>query len=192
MLHSSAGLGRGRAGRCRATQDPLQCALLTKTAGRVDPLSLFWLMPVKTVFVLAASKPIWYKNNASLRRTQSGSTLARRQKTHAAHDQASCASTQNRRWSVSHLPFNTFFQSATGNTPYDYQCRLAGNDSGTACHSQLINVPTGLGKTAVVILAWLLNRVVPMRTYRASNQQCRISIFNAATMKTNRKDDQHE
>ncbi len=60
---------------------------------------------------------------------------------------------------MSRLPFDTFFQSATGNKPYDYQSRLAGNNSGTACRSQLINVPTGLGKTAAVVLAWLWNRV---------------------------------
>jgi len=60
---------------------------------------------------------------------------------------------------VSRLSFDTFFQSATGNTPYDYQSRLAGNDSGTTCHSQLINIPTGLGKTAAVVLAWLWNRI---------------------------------
>ena len=52
-----------------------------------------------------------------------------------------------------------FFYAATGNVPYDYQCRLAGGDSGTACRSQLINIPTGLGKTAAVVLAWLWNRV---------------------------------
>ena len=51
---------------------------------------------------------------------------------------------------MSRLPFDNFFLTATGNTPYDYQSRLAGNDSGTACRSQLINVPTGLGKTAAV------------------------------------------
>jgi hypothetical protein len=33
---------------------------------------------------------------------------------------------------MSQLPFDTFFQSVTGNTPCDYQSRLAGNDSGTA------------------------------------------------------------
>jgi CRISPR-associated endonuclease/helicase Cas3 len=56
------------------------------------------------------------------------------------------------------MNFADFFRTATGNTPYDYQSRLAGNDPGTACHSQLINVPTGLGKTAAVVLAWLWNR----------------------------------
>src|SRR6266446_9061118 len=60
---------------------------------------------------------------------------------------------------MSRLPFDTFFRVATGNMPYDYQSRLAGNDPGTPCRSQLINVPTGLGKTAAVVLAWLWNRV---------------------------------
>src|SRR5205085_1182083 len=56
--------------------------------------------------------------------------------------------------------------------PFDYQRRLAcgergGRDeaawlaSGTDCHSQLINIPTGLGKTAAVVLAWLWNRLFP-------------------------------
>ena len=57
------------------------------------------------------------------------------------------------------MRFPDFFRIATGNAPYDYQSRLAGNDSGTACRSQLINIPTGLGKTAAVVLAWLWNRV---------------------------------
>ncbi len=62
---------------------------------------------------------------------------------------------------MSRLRFDTFFQAATRNTPYEYQCRLAGSDSSTPCHSQLINVPTGLGKTAAVVLAWLWNRLHP-------------------------------
>jgi hypothetical protein len=59
------------------------------------------------------------------------------------------------------MSFAGFFQAATGNSPYDYQSRLAGGDSGAACRSQLINIPTGLGKTAAVVLAWLWNRVAP-------------------------------
>ncbi len=72
---------------------------------------------------------------------------------------------------MSRLPFDTFFQSATKKpAPYGYQCRLACGErggraeaewlaGGTACHSQLINIPTGLGKTAAVVLAWLWSRV---------------------------------
>ncbi len=29
--------------------------------------------------------------------------------------------------------FSPFFRAATGNTPYEYQCRLAGGDVGRAC-----------------------------------------------------------
>lgn len=49
--------------------------------------------------------------------------------------------------------FNAFFSSAfeDARQPYDYQRRLA--DSG--CEFRLISIPTGLGKTASVVLAWL-------------------------------------
>ncbi len=69
--------------------------------------------------------------------------------------------------------FNGVFSAATGHSkPFDYQCRLAcgpqqPNESpqqwlshGTRCQSQLLPIPTGLGKTAAVVLAWLWNRVV--------------------------------
>jgi CRISPR-associated endonuclease/helicase Cas3 len=59
------------------------------------------------------------------------------------------------------MTFEEFFKAATGHAPYDYQRRLAGGDAGRPCDSQLINVPTGLGKTAAVVLAWLWNRAVP-------------------------------
>ncbi len=67
--------------------------------------------------------------------------------------------------------FRQFFNKATGlGGPYDYQCRLAcGHRAGLDnpqtltetrdCVSMLINIPTGLGKTAAVVLAWLWNRV---------------------------------
>ncbi len=54
------------------------------------------------------------------------------------------------------MTFPEFFQAATGKPPYDYQKRLA---EAPACQSRLISIPTGLGKTAAVILAWLWNRV---------------------------------
>lgn len=61
--------------------------------------------------------------------------------------------------------FDAFFATATTppgeapRTPYAYQRRLAGDTPGRACEPQLINIPTGLGKTAAVVLAWLWNRV---------------------------------
>lgn len=52
--------------------------------------------------------------------------------------------------------YKKFFRDATGlpNDPYPYQIRLATEDS----FPELLNVPTGLGKTAAVILAWLWRR----------------------------------
>jgi hypothetical protein len=48
-----------------------------------------------------------------------------------------------------------FFRAAFGQevTPFDYQATLAGGKDGTACESQFINVPTGYGKTATLVLA---------------------------------------
>lgn len=58
--------------------------------------------------------------------------------------------------------FRTFFEKATGHdAPYNYQQRLAcGEHQGVPCVSRLIDVPTGLGKTAAVVMAWLWNRVI--------------------------------
>ena len=49
-----------------------------------------------------------------------------------------------------------FFHTATRNRPYDWQQRLARDPE---CRSRLIDIPTGLGKTAGVVLAWLWNRL---------------------------------
>lgn len=67
--------------------------------------------------------------------------------------------------------FARVFETVTGFKPFDYQCRLAcGRDAdlnkpgslrtGSECESMLINIPTGLGKTAAVVLAWCWNRVI--------------------------------
>lgn len=68
--------------------------------------------------------------------------------------------------------FKTFFKvAAGGHTPFNYQCQLACGErnasesedewlgGGTKCASKLIDIPTGLGKTAAAVLAWLWNRV---------------------------------
>ncbi|RRK01033.1 DEAD/DEAH box helicase [Opitutaceae bacterium TAV3] len=57
-------------------------------------------------------------------------------------------------------PYADFFHAATGNAPYDYQTRLASTAPDTPCRSQLITIPTGLGKTAAVVIAWLWNRAI--------------------------------
>jgi len=76
---------------------------------------------------------------------------------------------------MSDIHFGDVFRAATGlASPYAYQCRLAcGDDAdpkdpntlrrGSKCDSKLINIPTGLGKTAGVVLAWLWNRVEQKR-----------------------------
>ena len=62
--------------------------------------------------------------------------------------------------------FDPFFRQATGGAaPFDYQRSLAEEN---ACRSRLIDVPTGCGKTAAVVLAWLWNRVAhPDAAHRA-------------------------
>ncbi len=47
--------------------------------------------------------------------------------------------------------FREFFVAATKKEPYDYQARLASLESEEA----VVSVPTGAGKTAAVVLAWL-------------------------------------
>jgi len=83
---------------------------------------------------------------------------------------------------MSDINFRDVFSKAMGDypSPYAYQCRLAcGPDAspenidslrhGTPCRSQLINIPTGLGKTAAVVIAWLWNRVLhPDSSHRNS------------------------
>ncbi len=82
---------------------------------------------------------------------------------------------------MSTVDFATIFSRATGQpAPYGYQCRLACGPeadpknlatltSGATCQSQLIEIPTGLGKTAAVVLAWLWNRLLqPDAKARAS------------------------
>jgi CRISPR-associated endonuclease/helicase Cas3 len=55
------------------------------------------------------------------------------------------------------MNFGDFFSQATGisSGPYDYQQRLARDD-----WPDLLEIPTGLGKTAAVVLAWLYKRRV--------------------------------
>ncbi len=50
--------------------------------------------------------------------------------------------------------FPEVFQHATGHDPYPYQIELATRDD----LSRLLSVPTGLGKTAAAVLAWLWRR----------------------------------
>jgi CRISPR-associated endonuclease/helicase Cas3 len=83
---------------------------------------------------------------------------------------------------MANLAYPEFFEQVTESRPYDYQILLAESD----CESRLISVPTGLGKTAAVVLAWLYNRVLkqdpnwprrlvyclPMRTLVEQTRDC--------------------
>jgi CRISPR-associated endonuclease/helicase Cas3 len=58
--------------------------------------------------------------------------------------------------------FKYYFRIATGSEPYDYQRSLAcgcHGEWGIPCGSQMIDIPTGLGKTAAATLAWTWNRL---------------------------------
>jgi CRISPR-associated endonuclease/helicase Cas3 len=51
--------------------------------------------------------------------------------------------------------FEAFFMQATQYTPFPYQCRLADPSSKLP---ELLQVPTGTGKTAAAVLSWLWRR----------------------------------
>jgi len=51
--------------------------------------------------------------------------------------------------------FDRWFQSATGNAPFPYQRRFAEAKE----IPQLVDVPTGMGKTAMAVLGWLWRRL---------------------------------
>jgi CRISPR-associated endonuclease/helicase Cas3 len=54
------------------------------------------------------------------------------------------------------MTFDPFFKHLTGYSRHDWQARLALD---SVCKSRLIRIPTGFGKTAGVMIAWLWNRV---------------------------------
>ncbi|HUJ08796.1 MAG TPA: CRISPR-associated helicase Cas3' [Verrucomicrobiae bacterium] len=60
------------------------------------------------------------------------------------------------------VEFEAFFQQATGKPPYPYQFRLATDGQ----FPQLLDIPTGLGKTAAIVLAWLYRRRFATETIR--------------------------
>jgi len=50
--------------------------------------------------------------------------------------------------------FGPWFEKATGNTPYPFQVRFANEPN----LPELVDIPTGMGKTAMVVLGWLWRR----------------------------------
>lgn len=59
--------------------------------------------------------------------------------------------------------FDSFFRAATGHDPYPYQIRFAEGEL-----PQLLDIPTGLGKTACAVLGWLWRRRFAEESIRAS------------------------
>jgi hypothetical protein len=59
-----------------------------------------------------------------------------------------------RRSVMSFASFSELFEAATGQQPFPYQCQLAESDA----LPSLLSVPTGLGKTAAVLMAWIWRR----------------------------------
>jgi CRISPR-associated endonuclease/helicase Cas3 len=66
--------------------------------------------------------------------------------------------------------FDEWFKRATGNDAFPYQRRFA--DEGDI--PELVDVPTGLGKTAMAVLGWLWRRLfhegVVVRKRRAGSK----------------------
>jgi CRISPR-associated endonuclease/helicase Cas3 len=62
------------------------------------------------------------------------------------------------------MEYRAFFQKATGNPPYEYQLRLAAADP----WPDLLEAPTGAGKTEAIVLGWLWRRRCGPAKVRAS------------------------
>ncbi|NIW14811.1 MAG: hypothetical protein GWN31_12995, partial [Candidatus Thorarchaeota archaeon] len=58
-------------------------------------------------------------------------------------------------WEVDHAPFGNIFREATGFHPFPYQKMIAEKEGR---FHELIKVPTGVGKTAGIILGWIWRR----------------------------------
>ncbi len=70
----------------------------------------------------------------------------------------------NRGMSEGDSGFDAFFKTATGHDPYPFQRRLAGAEQ----LLELIDIPTDLGKTNAVVLAWLWRRRFASQQVRAA------------------------
>jgi CRISPR-associated endonuclease/helicase Cas3 len=57
--------------------------------------------------------------------------------------------------------FSAVFEKACKFSPYDYQVRLATGE----LFPELLDIPTGLGKTAAVVLAWLWRLYLPRKEF---------------------------
>ena len=74
--------------------------------------------------------------------------------------------------------FQNRFRQATGNWPYPYQERLALSDE----LPSLVAVPTGVGKTAAAVLAWLYRRRFAAESVRAATPRLLIYCLPMRTL----------
>ena len=87
------------------------------------------------------------------------------------------------------MTFESFFKAATGHAPFPYQMRMASD-----VWPEVVEVPTGLGKTAAVVAAWLwrqlnepgstskrLMYMLPMRTLVRQTEEVAASIVDATS-----------
>lgn len=96
--------------------------------------------------------------------------------------------------------FDSWFEEATGHKPYPFQCQFA--DSSALGHAlpTFVDIPTGCGKTAAVVLAWLWRRrfhpdlavrqatpkrlvyCLPMRVLVEQTRDCAVKWFDKHDM----------
>lgn len=67
------------------------------------------------------------------------------------------------------VDYQKFFRAATGHDPFPYQERMALEEE----HPPLVRAPTGAGKTAAAVLAWLWRRRFAAPEVRAATL-CRL------------------
>jgi CRISPR-associated endonuclease/helicase Cas3 len=78
--------------------------------------------------------------------------------------------------------FRSFFRCVTDKDPYPYQVRLASEP----IQSRAISVPTGAGKTAAAIVAWLwrlktdTNNTPRRLVYSSEPETCYLAVPSAA------------
>lgn len=87
-----------------------------------------------------------------------------------------------------------FFEQVTGHAPYPYQARI-----GETSWPDVVDVPTGLGKTAAVIVGWLWRRLtepgfprrlvfcLPMRTLVRQTETCALGWIASASAEFERR-----
>jgi len=83
--------------------------------------------------------------------------------------------------------FESFFTQATRHKPFPYQTRMATSEA----LPQLIDIPTGAGKTAAVVLAWLWRRRFAAGEVRKATPQRRMYYLPRVEIIERIRENQH-